>query len=268
MERSPIGKRREEERDGTSEQETRTKAGAQRDDVRFLSLRIVDYDELPARLETRAQILDASVGWMPLDFRRMEEARRIGFPAAPYFGVYAVENDEILSTVRVMRIPYTLANGSVETVSGIQGVITRREWSRRGLARKLLAEVHRREAEAGLGFVMLWTGHSLMAHNLYNSMGYQDIYTPNLAIRKCDGRRARPRGYELKTARRSDSELIEKLHSDSTAGRVGFTPRPKGIVSILFKLWLKPDSFRLILRGGKPIGYAQLQKGRGWVKAE
>lgn len=232
-------------------------------------MRIVGNDELPAAWESQVQILDASAGWMPQDFRRVKEARKLGYPAVDYFGVYAVEKGEVQSVVRVLRLPYTMANGVRETVSGIQGVITRRERSRRGLARRLLEEVHRREAAEGIRFVMLWTGHSNTAHNLYNSIGYVDVYTPKLAMRRCDKQRARQSEYETRAVRRGDAETLEKLHAESTAGRVGFTPRPNGLLPALFKLGLlKPDSLRLILLEGKPVGYVQLQKGEGWIRSD
>jgi GNAT superfamily N-acetyltransferase len=231
-------------------------------------LRIVDYDELPPSLETQAHLLDASAEWMPMDFRRVKEARMMGYPVAPYFGVYAIENGRVLSTVRVLRLPYTPANGRTETVAGIQGVVTRREWSRRGLARMLFAEVHRREIEAGIRFSMLWTGHSGNAHNLYNSIGYLDVYTPYLAIGRCRNPTVRPTGYVMRTARKGDAKTIERLHNDATAGRVGFTQRPRGSIAALFHFWVKPDSFRLIFREGKAVGYLRFQKGEGWVRSD
>lgn len=233
------------------------------------ALRIVEYDELPAAWEPQVQLLDASTGWMPLDFRRLKEARKLGYPAADYFALYAVEKDEVQSVVRVLRIPYTTQGGTKKTVSAIQGVVTRREQSRQGLARELLDEVHAREKAAGYGFAMLWTGYSNVAHNLYNSIGYVDVYTPNLAMVRCDMPKAKPRDYEIRVGKKSDAEIIEKLHAESTKGRVGFTPRPKGLVLALFKLGLvKPDSLRLILFHGEPVGYVQLQKGSGWIRSE
>lgn len=231
-------------------------------------MRIVDHDELPPTLEPQAHLLDASTDWVPMDFHKVKEARRMGYPAAPYFGVYAVEGGKVLSTVRVLRLPYTLPSGRKETISGVQGVVTRREWSRRGLARALFAEVHRREREAGIRFVMLWTGHSGNAHILYTSIGYDDVYTPYLAIGRCRARALAPRGYATKVVDRSDARIIERLHSEATANRVGFTPRPKGNVAALFHFWVKPDSFRLILHEGKPVGYLRLQKGEGWARSD
>ena len=232
-------------------------------------LKIVSYDELRGKWESQAQLLDASVGWFPLDFRRVEEARRLGYPAADYCGVYAVEGTEVLSSVRVLRLPYTMSDGESETVSAIQGVATKREWSRKGLARRLLEEVHRREVAAGSRFAVLWTGYSNAAHALYNSMGYVDVHTPKLAIKKCAKAKAGRFGYALKPVRKEDSALLMRLHAESTAGRIGFTPRPKDILTSVLKLgFLEPASLRLIHLKGKPVGYVQIQKGPGWIRSD
>jgi GNAT superfamily N-acetyltransferase len=232
-------------------------------------LRIVDYDDIPDTYEPQLQLLDASTGWSPMDSGRLEQARKTGYPAAPYFGVYAVEGSEVQSAVRVLRLPYTTGDGKREVVSAIQGVVTRRERSRMGLAKRLLEEVHRREAEAGIRFAMLWTGHSIMAHNLYTSIGYEDVYTPKLAIRKCGRSSVERRGYELRAFRMKDAETIGRLHDEATRGRVGFTPRPKGILQSLFKLgFVKTDMFRLVLHEGKPVGYLQARRDRDWVRSD
>jgi len=228
----------------------------------------MSYDELPPEWEGQAQLVDASTGWMPLDFKKMEEARRSGYPAADYFGVYAVENKQVASAVRVLRIPYTMGDGTVEIVSGIQGVVTRRESSRNGFARQLLSEVHEREADAGSKLVILQTGFGNTAHNLYLSMGYVDVFTPKLALRRLPSGKKRVTGYKVVTAKAGDAELIGKIHAEATKGRVGFTPRPRGYPKTLFKLGLaKPGSLRLILRGQKPVAYFQVQKGLGWVSS-
>lgn len=233
-----------------------------------ITLRVVDFDDLPKRLEAGAQLLDATTGWYPWDFARISDARRLGYPAASYFGVYAVEGSEVLSVVRVLRLPYTMANGEVETISGVAGVVTRPERSHRGLARRLLEEVHQREAAVGSRFVMLWTGRAMMAHNLYESMGYVDVFTPPIAILRCGTPRKKPAGYEMRKATKGDAKPIHGLHRETTSGRMGFTPRPKGILPALFKLgWIKPNAFWLILRSGEPVGYAHLERGLGWAKS-
>ncbi|MDA4112582.1 MAG: GNAT family N-acetyltransferase [Thaumarchaeota archaeon] len=212
--------------------------------------------------------MDASTNWMPVAFKRLREVIRLGYPAADYWAVYAVENDQVLSGVRVVRIPYTMRNGRTEIVSGIQGVVTRREFSRRGLARTLLAEVHRREAEAGSRLSILVTDFSYIAHNLYLSMGYVDVHSGRLAMKRLDSsgeKNKRPGDFRVVPAKANDAETIERIHSEATKGRVGFTPRPKGYLRALLKLGqVEHNSFRLILSEGKPVAYFHFRKGSGW----
>jgi GNAT superfamily N-acetyltransferase len=236
---------------------------------RSRTLDIVGQDELPSELEPQVQLMDATVGWIPVDLHLMEEARRMGYPAPDYFAVFAVEKGEVCSAVRVIRIPYTMAGGRVETVAAIQGVVTRREQSGRGLARALMGEVHRREAGAGIRFAILWTGHANVAHRLYNSMGYVDVYSPRVAIRKCDAVGSGRTRLRLKRVTAGDANVIERIHAESTKGRVGFTPRSPGMLRALFRIgFARPGSLRLVCDGEEPVGYVHLQTGKRWAKSE
>jgi len=231
-------------------------------------LRIVDFGDLPPDVEQSVQLIDMTAGWGPMDFAKTREARRLGYPAADYFGVYAVEGREVLSMIRVLRIPYTTPNGT-ETVAAIQGVVTRRDRSRRGHARTLMNEVLRREKEAGSRFALLWTGRGMVAHALYNSAGYVDVYTPDIALKKCGARNPKPPGYSLKEVRPGDWRTLERLHRESTEGRLGFTPRPQGIVRALLKIpFIDADALRLIVRDGEPVGFGFVRKNPGWTAVE
>jgi GNAT superfamily N-acetyltransferase len=230
-------------------------------------MRIVEHDEIPADMEGEVQLLDLSAGWRTMDFHRVREVKRLGYPVADYFGVYAVEGDRILSMVRVLRLPYSFLDGHTETLSAIQGVTTRRDVRGRGLARKLLNEVHARERRAGSSFSLLWTSRSNMAHQLYESLGYRDIYTPDLAARRLPKRRVGKDRYRLETAKIGDAVKIERFHAVATRSRIGFTPRPKGFIRYLLNLrFTGPDSFRLVFRDGHPVGYLELQEVPDWVR--
>jgi GNAT superfamily N-acetyltransferase len=229
-------------------------------------MRIVEHDELPSNMEADLQLLRLSVGWMPRDFSRIRRARRLGYPAPDYFGLYAVEGERVLSTVRVLRLPYTFPDRHVETVSAILSVITRRDCRGRGLARELLNEVHARERKAGSRFSLLWTDQSITAHRLYEAMGYQDVYIPEFGTRRSSGRSTSGEAYELRKATEADMAKIERLHTIATQNRIGFTPRPHGLLRSLVRFGIsKPDSFRLILKDGGPIGYLELQEAPSWV---
>jgi GNAT superfamily N-acetyltransferase len=225
-------------------------------------------EDLPPSAETSVQLLDMTAGWGPNGFATLKQIRRLGYPAADYIGLCAIEKGEVISMVRVLRIPFSTTKGR-ETVSAIQGVVTRRDRSRHGLARRLLNQVHRRERAAGSRIALLWTGHSNMAHNLYNSVGYLDLYTPPLAMRRIRGQLSKPNGYELRKIKRGDSGVIEGLHAAATLARLGFTPRATHILDWIFKLgFVKQESLRLILQEGEPVGYLELQKNQGWVQSE
>jgi len=231
-------------------------------------LRILEFDELPSGLQPQVQLLDLSAAWAPNDFKKFKEARRIGYPSADYVGVYAVENGEILSAVRVLRLPYTTPEG-VQQIAGIQGVVTRRDSGRKGLARRLLLEVHRREKAAGSKYSLLWTGRGQVAHSFYESLGYRDVYTPELATLH---KEARDRGlgrYSLKDVKKDDTSHLEALHNKAMTGRLGFIPRPSGIIRSLIHIgFLARESLHAVFHGGKLVGYALLQKHSTWCSLD
>jgi GNAT superfamily N-acetyltransferase len=231
-------------------------------------LRILDHDELPSGSEEQMHLLDMSAGWGAFSFAQISKARRMGYFSADYFGVYAVEGEEILSAVRVIKLPFTTSSG-VERIAGIQGVVTRRDHGRSGLARQLLEEVHRREKKAGTRFSLLWTGRGMIAHGLYEKLGYVDVYTPELAVKRVPSKPDAAKGYGLRRARKADFALIEKLHTKATTGKLGFTRRPAKDIEFTVQFGFSSlDSLRIIVKAGQPVGYAQVQKLAGWPRLE
>jgi GNAT superfamily N-acetyltransferase len=211
-------------------------------------------------MEVQVHLLDGTAGWGPMDFGTLAKARKLGYPAPDYFAVYAVEGGQVLSMVRVLRLPFTTPEGT-EAVGAIQGVVTRRDQSRRGLARALLADVSTRENASGSRCLLLWTGRGQVSHRLYESLGYQDIYTPELAVKMCSPTK-RPKGYILRKAKESETVELEELHREATAGRLGFTPRPAGVVQSLIKLGFRDQNdFSVLLRDGEMVAYTILQAG-------
>lgn len=191
----------------------------------------------------------------------------MGYPSADYAGIYAVENDEILSAVRVLRLPYTSPEG-VHQIAGIQGVVTRRDNGRKGLARRLLLEVHEREKAAGSAYSLLWTSRGQVAHSLYESLGYRDVYTPELAALQKGNGRSQTSRYTLNGMEKDGTRTLEELHRRSTERRLGFTPRPPGIVSSLIHLGFLPGDLHTIRRDGELVGYALLQKRSTWCSLD
>lgn len=231
------------------------------------TLNIITRDEFTDKLDAQDQLLQLSTGWGIFDTEQFKLARGMGYPAASYGAVYAVEGEELLSKVEVMRIKYEMPRGS-ETVSGITGVLTRRDKSRLGLARKLLEEAHKREREAGLTYSTLWTQRNNKAHELYASLGYVDVFGPPLAILKTSRSGERLKDLELRTATADDAELLHELHSKINRGRIGFVERYRNYWQIMFALGFeKPDSIQIVLDGGKPVGYARFKEDHNWANS-
>ncbi|MDA4122449.1 MAG: GNAT family N-acetyltransferase [Thaumarchaeota archaeon] len=230
-------------------------------------MKILEHDELPSNMEADLQLLRLSVGWVPRDFARMEEARKAGYPSADYLGLYAVEDGRILSTARVVRVPYTFPDGHKESVSGILSVITREDARGRGLATKLLTEIQDRERKKGIKLCLLWTDRSISAHGLYESMGYKDVYAPDFATKRAGKKTASPKGYELRKAEEGDLPEMVAIYEEANRMRMGFTPRPRGLLPSIVKFGLVgTGSFRMIIKGGRPVGYLDISESSAWVK--
>ncbi len=145
---------------------------------------------------------------------------------ADYVGVFAVEGGRVLGQTLVKRLAYTFPDGT-ETIGAIASVGTRPDRARRGVARAILTEVHRREREAGIRHVALWTNRSWGAHRLYEQLGYRDIFPVPWALRPPrSGPTNRHRRRGVRPARAADLPELDALHDRLAAGRLGFCRRP------------------------------------------
>jgi GNAT superfamily N-acetyltransferase len=203
---------------------------------------------------------------MPQDFRFLARIRRMGHPSSDYGAVYAVEKGQVLSRVETLHLAFMGIEGA-QTVVGISDVLTRPEGIGRGYARTLLREVHRREKARGRNWSFLWTRRTWGAHRLYESLGYEDVYSPPSALREIprSRRSAPPAGYRWRNVSRADAGRLERLLLRATAGRLGFVPRSRGSFRIRFELgWRKPENHRILLCRGREVGYAQLSEDSSW----
>lgn len=221
-------------------------------------MRIVTFDELTPDMERSRQLVNlAALGSIFARARIADLRRRRAL--ADYVGVFAVEGNEVLGHVFVELIPYEFADGP-DTISGIATVGTRPDVGRSGIARKLIQEAHRREREEGRRFAALWTNRSWGAHNLYEKLGYQDVYSSPWALHTPPVRR--PKAPNIRPARRSDLGTMERLHDCLAAGRIGYCRRPRGSLSSAVRFrYIDPSTDLLVRRhDGDLGGYAVLER--------
>ena len=230
-------------------------------------MKILIFDELREDFDAQIQLLQRGANWGIFDFEQIKRSLKLGYPSSPYYGVYGIEENEVICKVEVIEFEFETING-IETVAGIAGVLTRQDKSREGLARKLLENVHQREKEAGIKISLLWTGCNNKAHNLYESLGYVDVYGPTFAVRKIPNNHNYDGKLKIRQASKEDAVVMENLHSKLANGRLGFTKRPKGLTRMFFEVGIEePKSFQIILsENSEPIGYAQFQES-SWISS-
>ena len=104
-------------------------------------MKILEYDEVDGQ-----QVLELNLicfGWL-LSPDQVKLIRKVDKKRVPnYFALYAVEKEEVLSQVGVVRVDTKCVHG-VEKIGFIWGVCTKPSEARRGLAKKLTEEAHAR----------------------------------------------------------------------------------------------------------------------------
>jgi|HubBroStandDraft_1064217.scaffolds.fasta_scaffold186368_1 GNAT superfamily N-acetyltransferase len=229
-------------------------------------MRIFDLGELPPSLRPQLAALAVTDGDPPQDFALLRHLQEWGHPGSDYWGVYAVEDGQILSRVETLHLPFRGRVGR-QTVVGISDVLTVPTGVRRGLARALLRRIHRREAAAGRRWSFLWTHRTWGAHSLYVDLGYEDVYSPPNALRPIprSARNEPPAGYRLRMARGDEADRLQRLLDRATRLRLGFVPRGPNSTRIRLRLgWRHRENYRILLRGKRAVGYAYLSASSSW----
>ncbi|MCI4360668.1 MAG: GNAT family N-acetyltransferase, partial [Thermoplasmata archaeon] len=228
-------------------------------------LAIRGIDELPDELNPQLAALAWSDHDLPIDLATIRKARALGHPWTPYVGVVAIDDGQVLAQVIVER--HRLTDGkTTEEIAGVTGVLTRPDALGRGLCTTLFEEVHRREAALGLRIAMLWTRRTWSAHRLYDKLGYRDVFSHPIALRKLGrSRPPSPRGrdgYTVRKAARRDADLLDALFERAHRTRLGFVPRFPHSFRTRFALgWRTPNSYHVLSHRSTPVGYFQASGG-------
>jgi GNAT superfamily N-acetyltransferase len=227
-------------------------------------MRILEYSELTAAQQRLAPGTEFSDGDPPSICERIDRIRVRGERFLGYVSLHAVERGVPVARVGSTRVSFVPASGDAETVCGITDVVTRSDALRRRYATRLIEASHERARAEGLRWAILWTHRAWAAHRLYERLGYRDVYSPALATRRSSTpSRAGRRSVRLRIARGGDAARLERLFTEASEARVGFSRRPRGWFSAVFRLgWRTPGSFRLAYRDGALVGYVQMSLDR------
>jgi GNAT superfamily N-acetyltransferase len=224
-------------------------------------MRFLTFDELTPSMDLDRLLVHFSSLGGATDREAVALWRRRSDLFAEYVGVFAVEGRRVLGQTLVKRLRYTFPDGT-ETIGAIASVGTRPDRARRGVARAILTEVHRREREAGNRYVALWTNRSWGAHRLYEQLGYRDVFPTPFALRPPRTGPPAPRRLRgIRSGRLADLPELDRLHDRLAAGRLGFCRRPKRLLETSAAVRDFDPARELIVatHRGRPTGFAFAQ---------
>ena len=125
------------------------------------------YDEVdPSQVAT---LTLAGFGWN-LDAIAAKKLRRLDPNCSDWFAMYAVEGDEILAQAGA-SYPHIETTDCTMKLGYIWGVTTSPGHARGGIARTLMEKVQDQMRDDGVEMFALSTAKSLVAYNLYASLG-------------------------------------------------------------------------------------------------
>jgi GNAT superfamily N-acetyltransferase len=136
-------------------------------------LNVLTYRELESK-DGLLPLLDHAFNWI-FDERQFNDFARVDprLKNGP-IGFCALEGSRIIGYVGVMDIVTRTLEGTTERVGGLYGVTTLPGFTRRGVFTTLMAAAHEYFKQKDYRFSLLGTSPTLIAHGLYEKLGYKD----------------------------------------------------------------------------------------------
>jgi len=177
--------------------------------------------------------------------------------------LYAVEDGKVIGTVG-MLYPKVRTEDGIQEVGGIRNVCTRASESRKGTARRLLDEAHKRMLDRGVRFSFLMTSKALVAYRFYENLGYRDIYHHPTAFKKAEKNES-----DIQLKKEKEPGYIRELHQENVEGLNGLVVRePDYWQAIQARGWPDNDKVRIAYEDNNKIGYALFSKKRKQLDCE
>jgi predicted acetyltransferase len=232
---------------------------------RVWTLRIVTYDEVDPE---QALMIDLfCFGW-PMTSQTAKYLRKYDRRYSTYYGLYALNHEgRAVSQVLVLHIETRTKNGK-ELVGGIQGVGTLPGYSRRGYSTALMKKAHELLGEAGIRTSFLLTSASLVAHELYEKLGYSTVATFQRGLRATE-RKHQKRLLTLKRYESKYATVLDRLFARQTEGALGFVYRQPKYLTIGAKVYPNlAEKIRVAVAAGRVVGYVCANSEGGCTNIE
>jgi GNAT superfamily N-acetyltransferase len=149
-------------------------------------------------------------------------------------GFCALENGRIIGYVGVMDVATRTLEGTTEQVGGLYGVTTLPGFTRRGVFTTLIDKAHEYFREKGYQFSLLGTSPALIAHRLYEKLGYTDAVEYPSAYKVVRNRSRNARAKGLVSA--FEPQKMLNIYNKATIGMTGLVVRDIPYLKMLRKV--------------------------------
>jgi GNAT superfamily N-acetyltransferase len=224
-------------------------------------MKILTYRDLKSK-DWLLPLLDQAFRW-PFNPRTSEELIRMDprLKDSPV-GFCAVENGHAIGFVGVLDLPTRTLDGTIKHVGGIYGVATMPSHARRGICTILMNSANDYFKEKGYRFSFLTTSRTIIAHDFYAKLGYEEVIEYPSAYKVLEPKKAKASRKEKSP--RVDLDRILHIYNEFARDKIGLVVRSKEHLTALKKdQGLTPKHWVI---GEK--GYALFRKdnGRVWIK--
>jgi len=181
-----------------------------------------------------------------------EHLQRTAHPPHPDLSVCAVEDDMVVGYAGVYPQP-VLTIAGWEDVGCFWAVCIHPQYTGRGIATRLLEEVHVRMHAIGLRFSIFHTKRSLSAYQLFRRSGYEDMEIWATAVARWETAH-QPTRLRAVPPDQGGYDLTEQVFRDAARGLLGFTLRQKPFSRLQERV--KLDEIQILWENDQPVGFA------------
>ncbi len=177
----------------------------------------------------------------------------------PCFSIHAVEGDEVLGQVGILRLPMISTEGR-EDVGGVWAVSTHPKHAGSGIESLLLDEAHNRMREAGLRFSTLGTDRYRVDYKLYQRHGYEDTNVLATALASW-GTAHQPTRLSARPPSPEGFDFVDEIFEKVANPYLGFAWRHSPFAPLRDKV--NPEDVWILWDNKNPVGYALVHSDKG-----
>ncbi len=188
----------------------------------------------------------------PSDAKTVARIRRNDPLCSPWFRMYAVEGDKVMSQVGAQYPEIETTQGRMK-VGFIEAVAAMPSHARQGITTALMREVHEQMESDGVELFVLGTSKILVAYSMYPKLGYHEMMDFNWGMKK--GQNYPKSDIKLKI-RKHKVDNGNGMFRELVKENIGFVHRPDDYPRLKSSWGPMYQNAVTFLRAEEPIGYA------------